>query len=77
MTRRRRPEKKKKKSGLIMGMRSGVQKVAGKVTGGDGEDATEAVARARWKVIASNVVTGLLVVAAGAMILRRCGVVHF
>ncbi len=60
-----------------MGMRSGVQKVAGKVTGSDEGGAAEPIKRARWVGIFWNVVTGVLLVGAGAMFLRRCGVIKF
>jgi hypothetical protein len=75
MTRRQRRPAGKKKRGVLMGMRSGVKKVAGKV--GVGEETAAPVVRARWVGIFWNVVTGLLVVAAGAMWLRKCGVIHF
>jgi hypothetical protein len=66
-----------------MGMRSGVQKVAGSVTGGTGDEAGEdrdaAGKKPRSKVwsLASNVLSGALLVVAAAVLLRRCGILHF
>ena len=63
---------------MLMGMRSGVQKVAGAVTGSDDKD--EAVVKTPkskvWSVV-SNVLSGALVLAAGAVLLHRCGILKF
>jgi hypothetical protein len=72
MTRRQRRPGGKKKSGVLMGMRNTTQKVAGKVAGAEAP-----VQKARWVGIFWNVVTGVLILVAGAMWLRKCGVIHF
>ncbi len=80
MTRRYKPPKKKK-GGVLIGMRSGVQHIAGKVVGsGDDGDEAAAAPKSGWsKVwgIAWNVLTGALLVVAVAVFLRRCGVIKF
>jgi hypothetical protein len=88
MTRRQKPTARKKHAGVLMGMRSGVQKVAGTVGGGSaagGRDRDEKVAgdgmgkspsSKTWSLV-GNIISGLLIVAAIAIFLRRCGIVHF
>jgi hypothetical protein len=84
MTRRQKPAPRKKHAGVLMGMRSGVQKVAGSVTSGRGDKADQgdgdgAAAKPKSKVwsMIGNVVSAALIVAAVAIFLRRCGIVHF
>jgi len=78
MTRRQKPRKKKGGVGVLRGMRSGVQRVAGAVVGGDDKD--EPVVKSPkskvWSVV-SNVVSGALVLAAAAVLLHRCGILKF
>lgn len=84
MTRRQKPTPRKKHAGVLMGMRSGVQKVAGTVTGdrgdradkGDGDAGPKKASSRLWS-IAGNVISGALIVAAIAIFLRKCGIVHF
>jgi hypothetical protein len=59
--------------GLLMGMRSGVQKTVKGATG-IGETAAEGKKKAGF---VSNAITVLLFIAAGVMLLRRCGYIHF
>jgi hypothetical protein len=73
MTRRRREPGKKQRGGALMGMRSGVQKVAGKVTGAAGDQP----APTGWKPVVSNVVFWVLMAAAAALFLRKFGVIRF
>lgn len=77
MTRRRKaaPSKKKAGAGVLTGMRRGVKNVAGTAKAGEGTAVAEAPSRA--KAIILNVITGLALLLAAAMILRRCGVIHF
>ena len=75
MTRRQKPAARKKHAGVLMGMRSGVQKVAGSVAGSRSDaDKTEAEVRKPgskvWSVI-GNVISGVLIIAAVAIFLRR------
>jgi len=81
MTRRQnRSPHKKKRGGVLMGMRSGVQKVAGKVAGSsEQESAGEGPKPVRSKIwsLLSNVLSGALVVVAAAVLLKRCGVLKF
>lgn len=79
MTRRRRPGPAKKKGGLLVGMRSGVQHMAG--AGKAHAHADEAAApptrgKRIWNII-GNVVTVIAILAAAAIMLRRCGVLQF
>jgi hypothetical protein len=83
MTRRQKPTARKKHAGVLMGMRSGVQKVAGTVGGGSAEKVAEGEGRTgkspsskTWSLV-GNIISGLLIVAAIAIFLRRCGIVHF
>jgi hypothetical protein len=87
MTRRQKPTARKKHAGVLMGMRSGVQKVAGTMGGSaaGGHDRDEKVAgdgtgkspsSKTWSLV-GNIISGLLIVAAIAIFLRRCGIVHF
>src|SRR5262249_37655963 len=79
MTRRQKPRKKKGGVGVLRGMRSGVQKVAGAATGGDDDrdaGAPKAPKSKVWSVL-GNIVSGALVLAAGAVLLHRCGVLKF
>jgi hypothetical protein len=73
MTRRQKAPYKKKGGGLLTGMRRGVKSVAGTVTGATVE---KAPGRKGWNIF-WNVVTGILVLVAAAMFLRRCGVIQF
>ena len=78
MTRRQKQPRRKKRSGVLMGMRSGVQKVAGAVTGGkDKSDEVVKSPRSKAWTVISNVVSAVLIVAAVAVLLRRCGVIKF
>jgi hypothetical protein len=80
MTRRqKRTPRKKKGSGVLMGMRSGVQKVAGAVVGGDDDKEETVVKTGKSKVwaVVSNVLSGALVLVAGAVLLHRCGILKF
>ena len=79
MTRRQKRTPRKKKGGVLMGMRSGVQKVAGAVTGGDDDRDTSAPKAPKSKVwsVLGNVVSGVLVLAAAAVLLHRCGILKF
>jgi hypothetical protein len=84
MTRRQKPAPRKKHAGVLMGMRSGVQKVAGSVASGradksgdDGDGAGAGKPGSKvWSMI-GNVVSAALIIAAVAIFLRRCGIVHF
>lgn len=61
-----------------MGMRSGVQKVAGAVVGGEEKDEpVTKTAKSKVWAVASNVLSGALVLAAGAVLLHRCGILKF
>jgi hypothetical protein len=69
MTRHHR-EKRRKKGGLLMGMRQGVKNVAG-------VSAKEPTETSRTKKIAGNVLTVVLVLATAGLLLQRCGVIQF
>jgi hypothetical protein len=77
MTRRRKAAPRKKAGhGVLTGMRSGVQKMAEKVIPDKDDDDEPKTPRSRlWKIL-GNVVTGVVVVVAGAVFLNRCGVIH-
>jgi hypothetical protein len=80
MTRRQKPAVKRRKAGVLMGMRHGVQKVAGSVVGSDEAEEKAAEPKSRWSKVwsaAGNIVSLALLVAALAIFLRRCGVVKF
>ena len=65
---------------MLMGMRSGVQKVAGTVTGAGSDDSDAKAPRtglAKVWSVAGNVLSAVLVIAAVAIFLKRCGVVKF
>ncbi len=69
MTRKRHPPRRnKKKGGVLTGLRGGVQKAAHAVV----SEPTD-----RRKKIIWNVVTGVLIAVAAALLLRRFGVLHF
>ncbi len=68
------PAKKKHGGGLLMGMRGGFQKAVKGTTGVGAKDAAGAAKKAS---LLSNVITVLLFIAAGVMLLRRCGYVKF
>ena len=58
----------------LVGLRGGMQSAARKVAG---EERSAAAPSSRWKAWVSNALTVLLALVAAAMLLRRCGVVHF
>lgn len=77
MTRKRgRGPKKSGGGGLLVGMRGGFKKAV-KGTTGVGEAEEEKKPGSRVANIFWNVVTGILVVVALAIFLRRCGVLKF
>lgn len=59
---------KKKKGGLLIGMRSGVKKA----TKGVSREPSGIASKRIW-----NIVTALLIAVAAAFLLRRFGVLHF
>jgi hypothetical protein len=76
MTRRQKGTPRKKSGGVLLGMRQGVQKVAGAVTGADDAEtkvAPKSTAARVWGVVV-NVISVLLIIVAGAVLLRRCGI---
>jgi hypothetical protein len=68
MTRHSKGRAKKKGGGLLMGMRSGVQHLAG--------EGTDATAKKKSNLI-WNIITAILVLVTAAILLRRFGVIHF
>ena len=70
MTRHHKEQRPKKRGGLLMGMRHGVQRVAG--TSGE---AHQPPSKLRTWLL--NIGTGVIVLIAAAMLLRRCGVINF
>jgi hypothetical protein len=74
MGRKRREAPKKKRGGLLIGMRGGVQKVARGVSGGDDKPAAR---QSQWRGrnLVKNVVTGILFLLAGLFLLQRFGVI--
>lgn len=67
---RRKRRTTKRKGGVLVGLRGGFRAAVGAGEGNDG-------AKTGKSSLASNVITGLLVLLAAAMLLRRCGVLHF
>ncbi len=61
---------KKKKSGVLVGMRQGVKSMAG--TG-----SRKAAKPAGTRNVIMNIITALAVLLAGGLILQRCGVITF
>jgi len=68
MTHKRSAAPHKKKSGLLIGMRSGVKKAAKGVS----REPTGIASKRIW-----NIVTAVLIAVAAAFLLRRFGVLHF
>ena len=78
MGRKRRVEAKKKKGGILMGMRSGIKKAAKTVAGEEGEEKPDAEDRsAKIKKFLNNALTVALVIALVVVLARRCGFVKF
>jgi hypothetical protein len=87
MTRRRKlgSGTKKAAGGVLVGMREGTQRVAGAVAGtGADDEADDAAPQTKTKSRASkiwsflgNIVSILLLIAAGAVLLKRCGILKF
>ena len=66
---RSKPAAKKQGGGLLMGMRGGLKGTVNAVTGAGGDK--------KKASLASNLLTGALVIAAAVLLLRRCGYVRF
>jgi hypothetical protein len=76
--RKRRPEPKKKKSGILMGMRGTVQKAAKAVTGGDKDKhADPADDRAKRRKRIENILWAIAFAAVGVYALWKFGVIRF
>lgn len=67
---RRAPAPKKKRGGLLIGMRSGFKGTVNAVTGAGAE-------KAKKPSLAGNLITAALVVIAAVLLLRRCGYASF
>ncbi len=76
MGRKRGRPAKKKKGGLLIGLRGGVQKAVG---AGKSEGSEDEPKKSPWKGmnLVWNILTAAACVLAGVVLLRRCGVIEF